>query len=232
MGKYFKYAIGEIILVMIGILLALQVNTWNENNKNRAYEVNILSEISSALDRDLSHYQRMKVRLQKLDSASNVMLQHIHNKTQVFEDTLYRNGGSRWYNLRSGILYQYNSGPYEALKSSGLEKISNKNLRNKLITFYDFTFPYNAEMVLYSESRYENQVQKLRSFLGEPFTEVFDGNIKVYQKFPENLFQDIEFLELVNAINGRANYTIRHLDVQIPKIEKMNLEIKAELNNP
>lgn len=33
-GKYLKYAIGEIILVMIGILLALQVNNWNENNKS------------------------------------------------------------------------------------------------------------------------------------------------------------------------------------------------------
>ena len=30
-GKYFKYAIGEIILVVIGILIALQVNNWNEN---------------------------------------------------------------------------------------------------------------------------------------------------------------------------------------------------------
>ena len=33
MGKYFKYAIGEILLVVIGILIALQINTWNENRK-------------------------------------------------------------------------------------------------------------------------------------------------------------------------------------------------------
>ncbi len=32
-GKYFKYAIGEIILVVIGILIALQINNWNENRK-------------------------------------------------------------------------------------------------------------------------------------------------------------------------------------------------------
>ena len=31
--KYFKYAIGEIVLVMIGILLALQINNWNEKRK-------------------------------------------------------------------------------------------------------------------------------------------------------------------------------------------------------
>ena len=33
MGKYFKYAIGEIILVVIGILIAIQINNWNEKRK-------------------------------------------------------------------------------------------------------------------------------------------------------------------------------------------------------
>ena len=44
-GKYFKYAIGEIILVMIGILLALQVNNWNNENKDRISERKILDNI-------------------------------------------------------------------------------------------------------------------------------------------------------------------------------------------
>ena len=38
-GKYFKYAIGEIILVVIGILIALQINNWNEVKKARAVEI-------------------------------------------------------------------------------------------------------------------------------------------------------------------------------------------------
>ena len=41
--KYFKYAIGEIILVMVGILLALQVNNWNENRKISIYEKELLT---------------------------------------------------------------------------------------------------------------------------------------------------------------------------------------------
>lgn len=40
--KYFKYAIGEIVLVVIGILIALQINNWNENNKLKAQEKEIL----------------------------------------------------------------------------------------------------------------------------------------------------------------------------------------------
>ena len=40
-GKYLKYAIGEILLVTIGILLALQINNWNENRKNSSEKIKI-----------------------------------------------------------------------------------------------------------------------------------------------------------------------------------------------
>ena len=49
-GKYLKYAIGEIILVMIGILLALQVNNWNQNRINRGVEKGTLSSLKIDLD--------------------------------------------------------------------------------------------------------------------------------------------------------------------------------------
>lgn len=43
--RYLIYAIGEILLVMIGILLALQVNTWNENRKSKAEADTYLKQI-------------------------------------------------------------------------------------------------------------------------------------------------------------------------------------------
>tara|TARA_B100000508_G_scaffold107348_1_gene85427 strand:- start:44 stop:181 length:138 start_codon:yes stop_codon:yes gene_type:complete len=39
-SKYFKYAIGEIILVVIGILIALQINNWNELRKSNIEKLN------------------------------------------------------------------------------------------------------------------------------------------------------------------------------------------------
>lgn len=51
-GRYLLYAIGEIVLVVIGILIALQINTWNENKKQRLEERRILINLQADLVQD------------------------------------------------------------------------------------------------------------------------------------------------------------------------------------
>ncbi|WP_367277927.1 hypothetical protein [Winogradskyella sp.] len=53
MGKYFKYAIGEIILVVIGILIALQINNWNEHRNQQNILNNIYATIKVDLEEDI-----------------------------------------------------------------------------------------------------------------------------------------------------------------------------------
>src|SRR5210317_370552 len=54
-GKYFKYAIGEIILVVIGILIALSINNWNENRKLQNEELKLLFDIKTNLETTLGN---------------------------------------------------------------------------------------------------------------------------------------------------------------------------------
>lgn len=56
-GKYFKYAIGEIVLVVIGILLALQINNWNEDRKQDIEQKALLKKFSQDLLEDYSSYE-------------------------------------------------------------------------------------------------------------------------------------------------------------------------------
>ena len=127
-SKYFKYALGEITLVVIGILIALQINNWNETKKDRAFEVKMLKEIYKALENDLESFERLVIRMKKLDTATTIMAKHIYEQSP-FQDSLSDRGDSRWYMLRMGIQYQYNRGPYEAIKSSRIDRISNDSLR-------------------------------------------------------------------------------------------------------
>ena len=57
-GKYLKYAIGEILLVVVGILIALSINNWNEERKKQELEIEILSEILNNLITDLVDHQK------------------------------------------------------------------------------------------------------------------------------------------------------------------------------
>ena len=114
-GRYFKYAIGEIILVVIGILIALQINNWNEIKKDRAFEVKMLTEVKKALIKDKAHFQTMIKRNAVADSTADLFIDLI-DQNVVFSDTMY----SVLSGLRRGTLYQYNRGPYEAIKSSGM----------------------------------------------------------------------------------------------------------------
>ena len=54
-GKYFKYAIGEIVLVVIGILIALSINNWNESRKENLLAFTYSNKIINDLETDISH---------------------------------------------------------------------------------------------------------------------------------------------------------------------------------
>ena len=61
--NYFKYAIGEILLVMVGILLALQINNWNENTKNAKRENTFLVNLQQDLRADSLQFEEIFITL-------------------------------------------------------------------------------------------------------------------------------------------------------------------------
>ena len=70
-SKYLLYAAGEILLVMIGILLALQINNWNEANKNRVKELNNLKSFRQELTTNKTLFQKQhQIRLNALESST------------------------------------------------------------------------------------------------------------------------------------------------------------------
>ena len=74
MSKYLLYALGEIVLVVIGILIALQINTWNENQKNREQELVILENILQDLKTDREGLLQIIERRKSKAASADVMV--------------------------------------------------------------------------------------------------------------------------------------------------------------
>ena len=69
-GKYLRYALGEIILVVLGILLALQIDTWNQNRQDRRQEQLVLTQLLDEYTSNLEQLQsKMYIRRQVIESA-------------------------------------------------------------------------------------------------------------------------------------------------------------------
>ena len=135
-SKYLVYAVGEIVLVVIGILIALQINNWNEGRKELNYQDEVLNEINRALEDDIQRYRENLEILGQVDIGISEIVQmlEIDPEDMVVDD---------FYNAANktvlDISFDYNSGPYEGLKSAGLEKIQNPRLRSSIIKYYEIT---------------------------------------------------------------------------------------------
>ena len=129
--KYLRYAIGEVVLVVIGILIALQINNLNENRKNRGFEKEMLTQIQVNLKKDrLTLENILKNYDNAIKSSDKILKSQLSEKT---EDSI---------KIWLGAIIQFDrfqplTNAYEVLKSNGLDKISNKELRFLLGTYYD-----------------------------------------------------------------------------------------------
>ena len=132
--RYALYALGEILLVMIGILLALQVNNWNEKNKSfkrqSAYLQQIHSEMSSNLESVQGEQEKMDGILNGLRSFVSL---YANNADDVSEDEISTVWGSV-FSKSAG--YKYENGVLLGLLSSGgIKEIVNDSIRNKLMSW-------------------------------------------------------------------------------------------------
>lgn len=155
--KYMRYAIGEIVLVMVGILLAVQVNNWNEERKSRLREIRLLNELRSDLIQNVDDIKENLTFLNITKTANETIIYHIKNNL-AYNDSLNYHFG----NLYPYITFNPNQTTYESLKQMGLDIISNDSLRISLSDLYANKFTsYKKFENIYMLEHYENYMKPM-----------------------------------------------------------------------
>jgi len=129
--KYMRYAIGEIVLVVIGILIALQINTWNENRKLEDIKQNYYQQLISDLETDINYAKNGISYLDTANTKYNKYLK-IYKEHNVSIDTVLSSIG---INSFKALYLEFKTSTIKSLINTGDIKLLEPDLRKKLTTF-------------------------------------------------------------------------------------------------
>ncbi|MFY0697960.1 MAG: hypothetical protein JXR11_08930 [Balneola sp.] len=132
--KYLLYAAGEIFLVVIGILIALQVNNWNEQNKNKKRAGILLEAIKADLESDIAMIDSVETlvdqQIAEFDKLQDKLTSPEVNAEKIIE--LIKNE----FNPLLGGIPGFNDNSYRSATSSGTISDLNADHREQLYELY------------------------------------------------------------------------------------------------
>lgn len=144
-GKYLKYAIGEIILVVTGILVALQINNWNEEKKGQVQEQKYLIEIKKNLESDLLQIEDLRKQYQKISVTADSIL--IFIKDAKPKTTNYNKLWEYIIEFTYVPSFQSQRNGYNNLISAGnINQIKNQELLREISSHYSNIEQFNELM--------------------------------------------------------------------------------------
>jgi hypothetical protein len=124
--RYLAYAVGEILLVVMGILIALQVNNWNEYRKDRVKEREILIQLESEFQSNLDQLDE-KIEIRNLLVHSSMkLLELIDSQSPVSPDTVI------YYTGKTMIAPTFDPITNDLISAGKLQLLSNTRLKNLL----------------------------------------------------------------------------------------------------
>jgi hypothetical protein len=223
--QYLLYAVGEILLVVMGILIAVSIDDWSDANKRKAAENKILREISTNLDGDLEEIRDDIWGYNYIIRADSALIASCSSSTD-FNDLL----GSYAYALSLSPHFNPSNGGYKLMESKGIDIISNDSLRIHLSDFYERSIPYywkyERERVNAVENIFIPFTMKhftMGDFTGFPHRKLIPNNYEVLRK-------NNEWLSLIQTSSDFARIMLGKSKGLESDIIELNQHIKGELD--
>jgi len=242
--KYMRYAIGEIVLVVIGILIALSINNWNEIRKDKLRAQSHLKEIKAELLFDLNQMDTVMFFLNSVDQAGLYLNDFLQNKLEKIDSTELKDAYLRLGHLS---IFNFTEIAYNNLLSSGeINLIENDSIK-RLLGFlhnddkWDKSYHDGPMQQIFNE--YSNYINKhteplmVRQFYQNEFKANFKNDFKATTRSIDdfsidwnNIKEDSNYQILLdqvlyNRVIQRSNYIEWENEmIKILKIIEVELE--------
>ena len=224
-SKYFKYAIGEIILVVIGILIALQINNWKEKNVEKLIEQKILNSLLTDVNSDIETISYMIEGDSLLVESNKKLIAILKNKQSEYSNDLEEMFGEM---NRYDIFYPKKMG-YESLKSKVLVIIKNDSLKSLIVDLYDYYYPSVDDIVDLKKQLFLNSNIVFNKYL-ESRTDVQNAQLR----FPNDFNSIKSSKDFINNLTNLTSEQTIYININKRVLEVMkytSLQIKNELLN-
>ena len=244
-SKYMLYAIGEIVLVVIGILIALSINNWNEKNKNKKTEYTLYQEIFSDLEKDEIKLEGLRVFFNNRIEQAGWLLRKVRNPDIPLDNIEI---GKHIDPLYFGPLYVGYTSSFDAAKSSGaFASFENKTILKTLNQYYADFEELNGIMkstLRLLETSLEPIMSKIpMNYINEEsgmhtITSEAHANKAFYQYMASikdkrsitvdfnNILQSPEFENYLSGDLGRSFNALESLEIRIAQLTKIKNEIE------
>lgn len=202
-SKYLIYAIGEIVLVMIGILLALQVNNWNEEKKDKVESIKILKKLQAEFETNKTELESsMYYHQQQLEAAV---------KIEALFDPNHKVPADTITNLLKSAFIDWKFEPRQSITTSALTSgkialINNDSLTDNLNTWMFTINKYNEIYAALNKDKQEFWVDvkekyPMRNFDTASGVSNFKGDI-------EGLFFTLKNENLISLIHQQQEFIV------------------------
>jgi len=214
-AAYLRYAIGEILLVVIGILIALQINNWNEGRKQNIAETEFIEGVKNDLGQDRKYIELILNLIEPKIEAYNLLNSYVSHTTKLnksYTDSLLQ----EYFFVGQRTFYPISGSFQSAIAGNEINTYKNKVVIRALIKLYNSTYPRlidNAKMLddrwtLLSEKYiHERRTKHFDKMTSAQLSKVLDDiyfhliQLQWYQNVLENTVEEID--ELLKKINDK-----------------------------
>lgn len=219
--RYMRYAIGEIVLVVIGILIALQINNWNQESHQKDKEKKMLFELDRDLASNVKILEREIKMQQKFINEATLTIEHLKSK-KPFNDSISDYLGQIFIIEK----IQFSSSAYESLKSVGVDLISSDSIRADITDLFGNEFPFS---VMWIRDAGMNNANLVHPYYIKYFERSLSFESNIIPTNYEGLLKDQEFINAISNKRGLKRAIILNFEELLIYIEKTRTRIQKEL---